>query len=50
VVLIKTGNNSSKILSELIIDAKQQIEDLENNKYGLLEVYGPLKLVKRIDI
>jgi len=50
VVLIKTGNNSSKILAELLIDAKQQIEDLENNKYGLLEVYGPLKLVKRIDI
>jgi hypothetical protein len=32
---------------KLLLDAKQQIEDLENNKYGLLEVYGPLKLVKR---
>jgi len=50
VVLLKTGNNSSKILAELIVDAKQQIQDLENNKYGLLEVYGPFKLVKRIDI
>ena len=50
VVLIKTGNNSSKILAELIVDAKQQIEDLKNDKYGLLEIYGPLKLVKKIDI
>ena len=50
VVLIKTGNNSSKILAKIIVDAKQQIEDMENNKYGLLEVYGPLKLVKKIDI
>jgi predicted nuclease of predicted toxin-antitoxin system len=47
VVLIKTGNNSSKILAELIIDAKPKIEDLENDKYGLLEIYGPLKLVKK---
>jgi predicted nuclease of predicted toxin-antitoxin system len=50
VVLIKTGNNSSKILAELIIDAKPKIEDLKNNEYGLLEIYGPSKLVKKIDI
>jgi len=36
VVLIKTGNNSSKTLA-----------DLENNEYGLLEIYGPLKLVNK---
>ena len=49
VVLIKTGNNSSKILSELLIGAKAKIEDLDNNnEYGLLEIYGPLKLVKKI--
>jgi len=43
VVLIKTGNNSSKILADIIINAKSKIEDLENNEYGLLEIYGPLK-------
>ena len=47
VVLVKTGNNSSKVLAELIINAKSKIEDLENtNEYGLLEIYGPLKLIK----
>ena len=47
VVLIKTGNNKSNILAELIIDAKSKIEDLVNNNYGLLEIYGPLKLLKK---
>jgi len=46
VVLISTGNNSSKILADIIIGAKTRIEDLENNEYGLLEIYGPLKLIK----
>jgi predicted nuclease of predicted toxin-antitoxin system len=46
VILIKTGNNSSKTLADLIINVKPKIEDLENNNYGLLEVYGPLKLIK----
>jgi predicted nuclease of predicted toxin-antitoxin system len=46
VVLIKTGNNSSKVLADLLINAKSKIEDLEKNDYGLLEIYGPLKLVK----
>ena len=46
VVLIKTGNNSSKILADILIDSKLQIEDLGKNNYGLLEIYGPLKLVK----
>ena len=49
VVLIKTGNNSSKILADLLIDAKSKIEDLEiSNEYGLLEIYGPVKLVNKI--
>ena len=47
VVLIKTGNNSTRILADLIIDAKPKIEDLQNNEYGLLEIYGPLKLVSK---
>jgi predicted nuclease of predicted toxin-antitoxin system len=38
VVLIKTGNNSSHALMELLINAKQLIEDLEINNYGLLEI------------
>jgi predicted nuclease of predicted toxin-antitoxin system len=38
VVLLKTGNNSSKALYELLVNAKQMIEDLDNNDYGLLEI------------
>ena len=38
VVLLKTGNNSSKALAELLINIKPMIEDLENNNYGLLEI------------
>jgi predicted nuclease of predicted toxin-antitoxin system len=37
-VLLKTGNNSSKALVELLINVKPMIEDLENNNYGLLEM------------
>jgi predicted nuclease of predicted toxin-antitoxin system len=47
VVLVKTGNNSSKTLADLLINAKLKIEDLENDNYGLLEVYGPFKLIKK---
>jgi len=47
VVLIKTGNNNSKTLADLLIETKPKIEDLENNNYGLLEIYGPLKLLKK---
>jgi predicted nuclease of predicted toxin-antitoxin system len=46
VILLKTGNNSSKALADLLSSAKSEIEDLENNKYGLLEIYGPLKIIK----
>jgi predicted nuclease of predicted toxin-antitoxin system len=38
VVLLRTGNNSSKELEELLINAKQMIEDLENSNLGLLEI------------
>jgi len=38
VVLLKTGNNSSKALRELLINLKPMIEDLEINDYGLLEI------------
>jgi predicted nuclease of predicted toxin-antitoxin system len=38
IVLLKTGNNSSKALAELLINVKPMIEDLENNNYGLLEI------------
>ena len=38
VVLIKTGNNNSKSILELLINAKPMIEDLERNNYGLLEI------------
>ena len=38
VVLLKTGNNSNTAIAELLISAKQMIEDLENNDFGLLEI------------
>jgi len=43
VVLLKTGNNSSKALAELLIHAKPKLEELENTiDYGLIEIYGSL--------
>ena len=47
VVLLRTGNNSSKALSDLLIDSKLKMEDLIKNNYGLLEIYGPLRLVDK---
>jgi len=38
VVLLKTGNSSSKALMELLIKIKPMIDDLEKNEYGLLEI------------
>jgi predicted nuclease of predicted toxin-antitoxin system len=38
VVLLKTGNNSSQALVNLLISIKPMMEDLENNNYGLLEI------------
>jgi predicted nuclease of predicted toxin-antitoxin system len=38
VVLLKTGNNSSKALMELLINIKPMIEELKKNDYGLLEI------------
>ena len=38
IVLLKTGNNSSKALLELLKKIKPMIEDLEKDKYGLLEI------------
>jgi predicted nuclease of predicted toxin-antitoxin system len=38
VVLLKTGNNSSQALMELLINIKPMIEDLEKNNYGLIEI------------
>ena len=38
VVLLRTGNNSSKALIELLKSIKSMIEDLETKNYGLLEI------------
>jgi hypothetical protein len=35
---LKTGNNSSQALMELLENIKPMIEDLERNNYGLLEI------------
>jgi predicted nuclease of predicted toxin-antitoxin system len=43
IVLLKTGNNSSKALLELLVNMKPMIEDLENNNYGLLEIVSEKK-------
>jgi predicted nuclease of predicted toxin-antitoxin system len=38
VVLLKTGNNSSRAIMELLISIKPMIHDLDKNNYGLLEI------------
>ena len=38
IVLLRTGNNSSHGLMELLLSKKPIIEDLLNNEYGLLEI------------
>ena len=38
VVLLKTGNNSSKALAELLINIREKIIELENSNLGLLEI------------
>ena len=38
IVLLKTGNNSSRTLMELLENVRPMIEDLERNDYGLLEI------------
>ena len=38
VVLIRTGNNSSQALLELLINVKEKIEELKNSNIGLLEI------------
>jgi predicted nuclease of predicted toxin-antitoxin system len=38
VVLLRTGNNSSQALMELIMNSKSMIEDLEENNFGILEI------------
>ena len=38
IVLLKTGNNSSRGLLELLVNKKSMIEDLIKNEYGLLEI------------
>ena len=38
IVLLKTGNNSSKALIELLLKTKMEIEKLEKGNYGLLEI------------
>jgi len=46
VVLLKTGNNSSRALADLLTGAKSKIDDMEHGEYGLLEIYGLPKLAK----
>lgn len=38
IVLLKTGNNSSRALLELLKKISPLVEDLEKSEYGLLEV------------
>jgi len=44
--LLKTGNNSSHALMELLENVKPMIEDLEKNDYGLLELVKEIKKAK----
>jgi predicted nuclease of predicted toxin-antitoxin system len=43
IVLLKTGNNSSKDIVELLLKVKPMIEDLEKGNYGLLEIINDKK-------
>ena len=38
IVLLRTGNNSSSAIMELLRKIKPMIEELEKNEYGLLEI------------
>ena len=38
VILVRTGNISIKEAGEILVQARASIEDLERNKYGLLEI------------
>jgi len=38
IVLLRTGNNSTCAIMELLIKIKPMIEELEKNEYGLLEI------------
>ena len=38
IVLLRTGNMSVKETGEILIQAKNSIEELEKNDYGLLEI------------
>ena len=38
VVLLKTGNNSSEALTELLINIREKIIEFENSNFGLLEI------------
>jgi predicted nuclease of predicted toxin-antitoxin system len=43
IVLLRTGNNSSYALLELLVNVKPMIEDLEINNYGLMEIGKEIK-------
>ena len=38
IILLRTGNKSRKEIAEILIYAKPEIENLEMNDYGLLEI------------
>ncbi|MDR0504175.1 MAG: DUF5615 family PIN-like protein [Treponema sp.] len=38
VILIRAGNMTRKMAEEILIHAKTEISELENNNYGLLEI------------
>jgi len=43
VVLLRTGNNSSQSLTELLKSIIPMVEDLEKSNYGLLEIVKEIK-------
>lgn len=40
VVVLRTGNQSNNYLAEILIKHIQEIQNLENSDYGLLEIIG----------
>ena len=46
IVLLRIGNMSKKEAGAILLKSKLDIEDLEKNDYGLLEIYGSLEIIK----
>jgi predicted nuclease of predicted toxin-antitoxin system len=47
--LLLDANISWKLVN-ILTPAKSKIEDLESDEYGLLEIYGPSKIINSLNV